>query len=304
MALAGAVMPSVTAGATVSTGGVNPYFGNLLSTTGQASMNVSVGTGLVYIPSSTAWNGMYAGYNTAALTVAIAASSSTQWRQDYIAAVVTDPGDNTANWNIVAVTGTFSSSSPGTLPALPNNAVPLAIVKVVPNMTVTNGGGTVVDARIWQPLAGTFVTTASGKPPTSRPEGTMWVETDTNLMGVLLNNQQQYFMTSTSVPDTWHTATMQNGWTGPVQYRLFPALNAVWVQGVIDPASESSTTFMTLPVGYRPASVQDCELGFHTSTGASSGDFLRAQTSGALQVFNVATGHGVIVVNNFISLDI
>ena len=104
-----------------------------------AGHGVQVGTGLVYIPNSTAWNGEYAGYNTSTFNVALAASSSTQYRRDYIVAQVTDPGDATANWNVVAVTGTFSSSAPGALPAIPANSIPLAIVNVTPNMTIGDG---------------------------------------------------------------------------------------------------------------------------------------------------------------------
>src|SRR3954469_18418779 len=119
MAQAGVATRAGVPGITVALGGVNPYFGNRLVITGLASMNVQADTGLVYIPNSTAWNGLYAGYNTGTFNVSLAASSATQWRQDYIVAQVTDPGDNTANWNVVAVTGTFSSSAPGSLPALP-----------------------------------------------------------------------------------------------------------------------------------------------------------------------------------------
>jgi hypothetical protein len=258
LALAGVASSPVVAGATAPGGGVNPYLGGRLAVTGLASLSVQVNTGLVYIPNSTAWQGLYAGFNTSTYNVSIPSASSTQWRRDYIAAVVTDPGDNTANWNIIDVAGTFSSSSPGALPSLPANAVPLAIVNVVPNMTVTNGSGTVADARLWQPLGGPWTTTSSARPSTSAPNGTMWYETDTNQLGVIINGAYKYVNVGTAA-DTWHTATYQNGW-GPqaagldlqytkLQNGLVATLGRLTCGSTF---SGGPQTIATLPTGYRP----------------------------------------------------
>jgi hypothetical protein len=303
MSLAGSVTGSNTPGSATAVGGVNPYLGNQLKVTGLASMNVAIDTGLAYVPSSTAWNGMYGCYNTTSFNVSIAASSSTQWRRDYIVAQVTDPGDNTANWNVVAVTGTFSSTAPGSLPALPNNCIPLAIVNVVPNMTVTSGAGTISDARVLQPLAGVQTTTSAAKPATTSREGTLWVETDTHRLGVILNGAQNYLVSNPTADGTWTSLTPQNGWAGSIEYRFVAALNAVWVIATLDPSSETNAQFQSLPVGFRPATQQDSDLTFHTGTGASSGAFLRVQTNGSMQVINVATNLGVMVVNSLVSLD-
>jgi hypothetical protein len=214
MALAGISTGAMAAGNTSPGSGVNAYFGQSLAIGGLGSMNVSVGTGLGYIANSTAWNGMYAAYNTASFNVAIPAASSTQWRRDYIVAQVVDPGDNTAAWNVINVEGAFSSSAPGSLPAVPANSLVLGIVNVVPNMTVTNGAGTVVDARQWQPLVGTLTTTSSARPSLTCPNGTMWYETDTKQLGVIQNGTYQYFSTNTIIDDTWHTITTDAGWSG------------------------------------------------------------------------------------------
>jgi hypothetical protein len=308
MAQAGVATRAGVPGITVALGGVNPYFGNRLVITGLASMNVQVDTGLVYIPNSTAWNGLYAGYNTGTFNVSLAASSATQWRQDYIVAQVTDPGDNTANWNVVAVTGTFSSSAPGSLPALPNNSVPLATVAVVPNMTVTNGGGTVSDAKLWQPLAGVQYTTSSSIPATTQLDGTMWVENDTDLLGVILGTTQRYFLTSAFKPDTWHVPAFSNSWSNqggglmPLQYRK-EQVNKVHLIGVLNPAARTSDLFTTLPAGNRPTTGIEAPIGFHTSTGAGSGAFLRVGTDGSCSIINSGTGIGACIVNAFIPLD-
>jgi len=201
MVTAGIIPGAMPALATSPVGGVNPYFGNRLNVTGNAAMTVNVDTGLVYMPGAAAWQGMYAGYNTASYVVTVPASSSTQWRSDYIVARQHDTafGDADNNWDIVDVAGSFSSSAPGTLPTLSGNVVPLAIIRVVPNMTVTNGGGTVVDARVWGNLAGPLFTNSTALPPSTMPNGTMWVERDTNRLGVLLNSTYCYLYNSATL---------------------------------------------------------------------------------------------------------
>jgi hypothetical protein len=194
MMLAGVNPGPMAALATSPVGGVSPYFGNRMFISGNAAMTVTAQSGLVFMPGSTAWQGLYAGYNTTNYTVTVPAASSTQYRSDYIAAVQSDTafGGATDTWDIIDVEGAFSSVSPGTLPSLPNNAVPLAIIRVTPNMTVTNGGGTIVDARTWANLGGPLFATSNTRPPTNSPAGTMWVETDTNRLGVILNSAYNY----------------------------------------------------------------------------------------------------------------
>ena len=107
--------------------------------------------------------------------------------------------------------------------------------------------------------------------------------------------------------ETWHTvSSFSNNWAGTnVEYRLMP-FNAVWVIGILDPSGVTGvfpSTVFTLPAGYRPASTQDHTPGFHASAGASAGIFYRAQTSGAIQVFNAATTSGALIADFFISLD-
>jgi hypothetical protein len=206
-------------GTTSPIGGVVPGFGNQLIVTGTAGMTVNVDTGLVNMPNSTAWEGMYTAPNTALYSVAVPASNATQWRSDYIVARQHDAavqGDADNNWDIVDVAGAFSGSAPGTLPSLPNNSVILAIIHVTPNMTVTNGGGTVIDARVFAPLPGVLWTTSSAKPALSCHEGTMWFETDTGALGIIVAGTYKYlFLTSSSLTqiDSWHSVnTLQNGW--------------------------------------------------------------------------------------------
>lgn len=270
MMLAGLNPGMMAAGGTAPGGGVNPYFGSRLGITGNASMNVTVGTGLVYIPATTAWNGMYAGYNNATFNVSIAAASSTQWRTDLIYALMTDPGDSSAAWSVNAATGTNSSTSPGSTPALPSNAVPLALVRVTPNMTVTNGGGTIVDARTYSALQGTLVTTSSAQPSTSMPNGTTWYETDTQALGVIINGARQYIPTMAAVRDSWHNFNpLVAGWgvsTGYGKYRKTPdnetQLTAN-IQTTVGTGISSWTNILqtNLPAGYRPLQAHPFPVG-------------------------------------------
>jgi len=269
MMLAGEASSPVANASTAPGGGVNPVFGNAMQITGLASLNVQVGTGLVYMPNTTAWNGMYAGYNTATFNLALAAVSATQWRTDRVDAVVVDPGDNTANWNVVVTTGTFSSSAPGSTPAAPANSTPLALVRVVPNMTVTNGGGTIVDSRLYQPLSGPWPTTSSARPPLTAPNGTMWYETDTNLLGVIVNGAYQYIAFS-SVVDSWHNITLDSGWAAGAitpRYRLWNGVLQLSGQatrsGIAGSANVNNVN--PLPAGYRPPGTVDFGAYYDTN---------------------------------------
>jgi len=267
VALAGVGGAPYAAGGTSPAGGVDPYMGQAMAITGLASMNVQIGTGLVFMPGTTAWNGVYAGYNTATFNVAIAAASSTQYRSDYIVAQMTDPGDATANWNVVAVTGTFSSSSPGALPALPANSVPLAIIRVTPNMTVTNAGGTVVDARVFRDLNGVWPTSSSARPSLSCPNGTMWYEADTHSLGVILNGAYQYLVDTTrsTSNDTWHAFNpLSNSWAvgsgGWAQYRWADDGRSIKISAAkLTPGTLAGGTVVStnFPSGYRPISTHE-----------------------------------------------
>jgi hypothetical protein len=276
MAQAGLHPGAMAAAATAPVGGVSPHFGSSLNVTGLASMNVTIGTGLVYMPNSTAWNGMYAGYNTATFTVAIAAASSTQWRTDLICATMTDPGDNTAAWNVQAVTGTNSSSSPGSTPSLPANSVPIALIRVTPSMTITTGAGTIVDNRAYIGLQGAIITTSSNRPPTSSPNGTTWYETDTKGYGVIINNAYQYIAFGSVAPDAWHTISLVT-WTGTLRVKKISLATSAMIQWRLT-GNTSGGLFVlgTLPdTSYYPTAGLDFQstlsAGFVSTSGASDG---------------------------------
>ncbi len=252
-ALAAALSMRGSGNNTTAAGGVHPDYGNRLVVTGLASMNVQVDTGAAVMPSSTSWYGCYYGYAATTTNLSIAASSATQWRTDRVDAAVTDPGDNTANWTPVVTTGTFSSSSPGATPAAPSNSVPLALIRVVPNMTVTNGAGTVLDNRQWLPLGGPLITTSANKPTSAlSQDGTMWYETDTQQLGILIGGVARYIVAG-DAPDTLHTSTsLLNGWAGTVCYRKSQdGMVHAWFQlnaGV----GTDNTAFWNIPSGYQP----------------------------------------------------
>jgi hypothetical protein len=237
---------------------------------------------------------MYAAYQSTTTNVAIAAASSTQWRSDYIVAQITDPGDNTAAWSLVDVQGAFSSSAPGTLPAIPANAIPLSIIRVVPNMTVTNGGGTVNDARIWQPLPGPLMTTSSARPSLSSPEGTLWFETDTNNLGIIINGAYNYIPTSPAATDSWHTmSSFLNGWaatTNTPRYKL-SGRNTVILDGAIDATSSTAGTFFTMPTGYRPISPNKLyAAGANGGVIANNSPFISVANTGSIATGGITVG--------------
>jgi hypothetical protein len=255
----------VTVGNAIPAAGINPYLLSRLAVTGLGSMNVTAGSGAAYVTATAAFQGQYFCLNNGAYNVAIPTSSSTQWRTDYIALVVTDAGDGSATWDIVDVPGTFSSSAPGAFPALPNNAFVIASVAVTPNMTTTNGAGTITDRRQYNSLAGVIPCLASQKPNASCGDGTMWYETDTDQLGVYVNGVAQYVSFAQAV-DTWHDLRPGNaGWNGtntgvyPPQYRISPDGSKVEIFGSM--RIPNSGTLVGVPVfannmpsQYRPAS--------------------------------------------------
>jgi hypothetical protein len=301
MMLAGAAGAPFAVGNTSPAGGVDPYLGNAMAITGLASLNVQVGTGLVMIPNTTAWNGMYAGYNSATFNLAIAAASSTQWRTDRVDAVVVDPGDATANWNVVVTTGVFSSSSPGATPAAPANSVPLARILVVPNMTVTNGGGTVVDARVFTGLKGVFKTTSAAKPSLTCPEGTMWVESDTHQIGIILNGAYLYLVQSSraSADDPWHAFNpLSNAWAvgsgGFAQYRYSDDGRSIKISAKnLTPGTKTDGTIIStnFPAGYRPINNHEFPIAADALGGLTAGMArCTLDTTGNLKIFGVNAG--------------
>jgi hypothetical protein len=319
MMLAGLIPGAMTVGSTAPGGGVNPYFGSRLGITGLASMNVTVGTGLVYLPATTAWSGMYAAYNNASFTIGIAAASSTQWRTDLVYATMTDPGDGTAAWSVAVATGTNSSTSPGATPALPSNSVPLALIRVTPNMTVTNGGGTVVDNRTYSALQGTLITTSSAKPSTSMPNGTTWYETDTQALGVIINGAIAYIPTMAQVRDSWHAFNpLVTGFSVPAggyaQYRKTPD-NELQLSANIATTTGTGVSAWTqinstvLPAGYRPAHAHPFNVA--PDIGSISSDGTRPATprgyvgtGGDINLISIAPDASVIQWEVRIPLDV
>lgn len=103
--------------------------------------------------------------------------------------------------------------------------------------------------------------------------------------------------------DVWHAAAVVNGWASTTLKYKLTAFNSVRVLGVIDPAAQTSTTFFTLPAGYRPATTQDHVVSFHLTVAANVGIFIRANNTGTLVAVNSATTSGVLVIDIDIPLD-
>lgn len=324
MALSVAVAADMAVGATSPNGGVHPAFGGLLNVTGTAGMSVNVDTGLVYIPSTTAWEGSYAGWNTASYAVTIPASNATQWRMDYIAAVQNDSATSTSyggvttgadGWDIVNVEGTFSGSAPGVLPALPPNAISLATIAITPNMTVTTGLGTVTDARSWVSLPGVIPCTSSTRPALSAPEGTLFYESDTHMPGIIINGAYQYLYPipgQATVEDTWHNlSSLVNSWTSngalPLNGYRRPPYDPTQMEIILNVnagVTTDGTTIVNLPAPYRvsanyqrlPVSTDIESAGWTSPRSDGASPYVRFTTTGDVVVYGLPHGSGNIYV--------
>jgi hypothetical protein len=144
----GGLLAGHASGVTVNEGGIVRGLGDRLSPTGSASlMQVTVGTGAVFVAGDNAWQGVYYCLNDSNVTLNIAASHATQFRRDLVIAKVLDTayGDGSSEWALQVVQGTNSASSPAPLPTQPATSELLAIVNVDPS--ITNLSGKVISVR-------------------------------------------------------------------------------------------------------------------------------------------------------------
>jgi hypothetical protein len=115
----------------------------------------------------------------------------------------------------------------------------------------------------------------------------MWYETDTNLLGIIVNGAYQYVQYGTA-PVGWTTMTVGNGWAnqggsaGPCRYKLLPS-GDVFIQGELNGTSVSSRIFFQLPSGLRPATGTQPFWAQKTSTPADF-NYGLCDTSGNLQI--------------------
>jgi hypothetical protein len=108
---------------------------------------------------------------------------------------------------------------------------------------------------------------------------------------------------SLSIPETWHSLSAGNNWTGTVFYRLYP-MNAVQIYAVLTSpaAAVNNVTIVTLPAGYRPASITTQWNATHTAA-ANFEEQFNLGTSGALQSTGVGT-NAQVVINESVPLDV
>ena len=116
--------------------------------------------------------------------------------------------------------------------------------------------------------------------------------------------------TSPSVPETWHTMTLLNGWTatsGNVtpKYRLVGSPpSTVEVIGAIHHSGATGATFCQLPAGYRPVSQQQIPCGTAgATTWSNNTPFIQCDSSGNLSGQGEPPSTVDMVFHGFISLD-
>lgn len=129
---------------------------------------------------------------------------------------------------------------------------------------------------------------------------------DMNILGLVAANPSV-----ANTNETWHTMSpLSNGWAAVAgnvanQYRLVASPpHSVEIIGVLSAAAATTSTFFTLPAGYRPAHQQQFAVGANSGVTAGNSAFIQCATSGALTVIGVGTGAAnTAVYHGFISLD-
>lgn len=147
---------------------------------GTPNMSVNVAAGKAFVDGTENANqGAYLCVNDATVNLAISASSPTNPRKDLVVAKVQDAewSGATNSWSLAVVTGT-PAASPAE-PAIPANAIVLALVDVAANATtVTNAN--ITDRRRRSSALGGIVVCTSATRPTAPYTGQVIYETDTD----------------------------------------------------------------------------------------------------------------------------
>lgn len=148
---------------------------------GTPNMSVNVAAGKAFIDGTENANqGAYLAVNDATVNLAISASSPTNPRKDLVVAKVQDAewSGATNSWSLAVVTGT-PAASPAE-PAVPANAVVLALVDVAANATSITNANITDRRRRAVTLGGIVVCTSTTRPTTGLYEGLFIYETDTD----------------------------------------------------------------------------------------------------------------------------
>ncbi len=111
---------------------------------GVTGLTVVANTGLCVVPATTVGAGGYTVVNDAVKTITLATADGSQARIDRIVVQVTDTGNASSTYDIIAVTGTPAGSP--SAPAAPSNSMSLATVLVAAGAS-SPAGLTVTDAR-------------------------------------------------------------------------------------------------------------------------------------------------------------
>ncbi len=146
---------------------------------GTPNMSVNVAAGKAFVDGTENANqGAYLCVNDATVNLAISASSPTNPRKDLVVAKVQDAewSGATNSWSLAVVTGT-PAASPAE-PAVPANAIVLALVDVAANATSITNANITDRRRRASALGGTVVCTSTTR-PTTPLEGLEIFETDT-----------------------------------------------------------------------------------------------------------------------------
>lgn len=148
---------------------------------GTPNMSVNVAAGKVFIDGTeNAVQGAYLAVNDATVNLAIAASNPTNPRKDLVVAKVQDAewSGATNSWSLAVVTGT-PAASPAE-PAIPANAVVLAMIDIPAADTAITNSQITDRRRRASALGGIVVCTSTTRPTSGLYEGLFIYETDTD----------------------------------------------------------------------------------------------------------------------------
>ena len=225
---------------------------------GTPNMSVNIAAGKAFIDGTENANqGAYLAVNDATVNLAISASSPTNPRKDLVVAKVQDAewSGATNSWSLAVVTGT-PAASPAE-PAVPANAIVLALVDVAANATSITNANITDRRRRAVTLGGIVVCTSTTRPTTGLYEGLFIYETDTDRVLVYSGA----------------------AWVGVVPKGL--AAGGDTVNGTGNPANtwNDAPNTITVPNPGVPVSVVASVAGFHQNFSVIAISFVRVAIS-------------------------
>lgn len=247
--------------------GVGPVTGDLLVTqNGTPNMSVNVAAGHVWIDGTeSATQGAYHCYNDATKNLVIAASDPTNPRKDLVVAKVQDAAYSGAvnAWTLAVVTGT-PAASPAE-PAVPANAVVLAMINVAALATTITNANITDRRRRACGLSGIAVCTSTTR-PAAPYVGQLVYETDTASLKTWNGSAWEHGLIVGALPSWSPVVTQGNTPTQTLNRAVYNKVGrqvTVWWHVTLSAAGTLNNNILVTNLPFAMADIRSVSGSYH-----------------------------------------